>query len=74
MQRTLLFKIIAIVALMLAIYLPMALIQGTIQERSQFRQQAVDSIAADSVKLMPASCAPNSSNSRNFSLWSGHAG
>lgn len=50
MQRTLLFKIIAILVLTLLICIPMAMIQGTIAERSQFRTQAIASIAADSVR------------------------
>ena len=50
MQRTLLFKIIAILVLTLLICIPMAMIQGTIAERSQFREQAIASIAADSVR------------------------
>ena len=50
MQRTLLFKIIAILVLTLLICIPMAMIQGTIVERSQFRTQAIASIAADSVR------------------------
>ncbi len=50
MQKTLLFKIIAILVLTLLICIPMAMIQGTIAERSQFRAQAVASIAADSVR------------------------
>ncbi len=50
MQRTLLFKIIAILVLTLLICIPMAMIQGTIVERSQFRTQAIASIASDSVR------------------------
>lgn len=50
MQRTLLFKLIAILALTLLICIPMALIERTIVERSHFRQEAVASIAADSVR------------------------
>ena len=48
MQRTLLFKLIAILALTLLICLPMTLIERTIVERSHFREEAVASIAADS--------------------------
>jgi inner membrane protein len=50
MQRTLLFKIIAILALTLLICVPMRMIEQTIVERSHFRQEAVASIAADSVR------------------------
>ncbi len=50
MQRTLLFKIIAILGLTLLICIPLVMIQNTIVERTQFRQAAVDSIASDSVR------------------------
>ncbi len=50
MQRTLLFKIIAILGLTLLICIPLVMIQNTILERTQFRQAAVDSIASDSVR------------------------
>ncbi|WP_426101583.1 cell envelope integrity protein CreD [Massilia sp. TSP1-1-2] len=50
MQRTLLFKILAIMALTLLICIPLAMINLTITERAQFREQAVASIAADSVR------------------------
>jgi inner membrane protein len=50
MQRTLLFKLIAILALTLLICIPLALIESTISERSHFREEAVASIAADSVR------------------------
>jgi inner membrane protein len=50
MQRTLLFKLIAILALTLLICIPMSLIERTIAERSHFRQEAVASIGADSVR------------------------
>jgi len=50
MQKTLLIKALIVVALMLLIGLPLLMIQETIKERMQFRQAAVDSIAADSVR------------------------
>ena len=50
MQRTLLFKILAIIALTVLICIPLAMINSTIMERAQFREQAVASIAADSVR------------------------
>ncbi len=50
MQRTLIIKIFTILALTLLICLPMSMIEGTIRERSQYREQAVASIAADSVR------------------------
>lgn len=50
MQRTLLFKLIAILALTLLICLPLSLIDRTIVERGNFRQEAVASIAAESVR------------------------
>jgi inner membrane protein len=50
MQRTLLFKLIAILALTLLICLPLGLIDRTIVERGNFRQEAVASIAAESVR------------------------
>lgn len=49
MQRTLLFKILAILGLTLLICVPLAMIQATINERMAFRAEAVSSIAADSV-------------------------
>src|SRR5260370_1413920 len=49
MQKRLLFKMLAIGFLMLVIGVPLLMIQSTIHERMGFRQQAVDSIAADSV-------------------------
>jgi inner membrane protein len=48
-QKTLFFKILAIIGLTLMICVPLALIQATIGQRMQFRQQAVQSIANDSV-------------------------
>ena len=50
MQKTLLYKILAILALTVLICLPLVMIQNTIYERSEFRAQAVASIAADSVR------------------------
>ncbi|MDQ1814719.1 cell envelope integrity protein CreD [Massilia sp. CCM 9210] len=50
MQKTLLYKILAILALTLVICLLLAMIQGTIHDRSEFRAEAVASIAADSVR------------------------
>lgn len=50
MQRTLLFKILAILGLTLLICIPLFMIQNTIAERTQFRRAVVDSIAADSVR------------------------
>ena len=48
MQRTLLFKILAIMALTLLICIPLAMINSTISDRAQFRAEAVASIADDS--------------------------
>ena len=50
MQKTLLIKALIVFGLMLLIGLPLLMIQETIRERMQFRQEAVDSIAADSVR------------------------
>lgn len=50
MQRTLLFKILAIIALTILICVPLTMIKFTIMERTEFRAQAVASIAADSVR------------------------
>ncbi len=50
MQRTLLFKILAIAGLTLLIAIAVAMIQATIRERANFRQEAVASIATDSVR------------------------
>jgi inner membrane protein len=50
MQRTLLYKILAILALTLLICVPLMMIQSTIRERNTFREEAVASIAADSVR------------------------
>jgi inner membrane protein len=49
MQRTLLFKILIIALLMALIAVPLMMIEATISERNQFRNEAVRSIAADSV-------------------------
>jgi two-component system sensor histidine kinase CreC len=49
MQKSLLFKILTIGALMVLIGIPLIMIQATIDERMAFRKQAIDSIAADSV-------------------------
>jgi inner membrane protein len=49
-QKTLLFKAIIIAVLMLIIGIPLMMIQGTISERIAFRDEAVRSIAADSVR------------------------
>jgi inner membrane protein len=50
MQRSLLFKILIVVGLMAIIGIPLAMIQSTISERMAFRQEAVRSIASDSVR------------------------
>lgn len=50
MQKTLLFKILIVIALTILICIPLGMINFTIMERAQFRQQAVESIAADSVR------------------------
>jgi inner membrane protein len=49
MQKTLFIKIIIIAALMLLIGIPLMMIQSTIAERIRFHDDAVRSIAADSV-------------------------
>lgn len=49
MQKTLFLKIFTIAVLMAVIGIPLLMIQAVIHERMAFRQQAVDSIAADSV-------------------------
>lgn len=46
MQRPLLFKMIIIFVLTVLIGIPLLMIQGTIEERAQFRAEAVASIAA----------------------------
>jgi inner membrane protein len=50
MQKKLLHKCLTIVVLMLLIGLPLWMVEGVIKERTGFHQQAVDSIAADSVR------------------------
>ncbi|MES2319684.1 MAG: cell envelope integrity protein CreD [Pseudomonadota bacterium] len=50
MQRSLLFKLITILALTLVIFIAIGLIANTISERSQFRKEAVASISAESVR------------------------
>ncbi|NRR33856.1 cell envelope integrity protein CreD [Oxalobacteraceae bacterium] len=50
MQKKLLFKIAAIALLMLLIGVPLMIIQSTIGERLHFREEAVRSIADDSVR------------------------
>ena len=50
MQKTLLVKALIVFGLMLIIGLPLLMIQETIKERMEFRQEAVNSIAADSVR------------------------
>ena len=50
MQKTLLIKALIVFGLMLLIGLPLLMIQETIKERMEFRQEAVNSIAADSVR------------------------
>jgi inner membrane protein len=49
MQRSLLFKTMMVIGLTLVIYIPLIMIQSTISERIWFRNEAVRSIAADSV-------------------------
>ncbi len=50
MQKSLLFKTIMIAVLMVVIVIPLMMIEGTISERMAFRNAAVRSIAADSVR------------------------
>ena len=50
MQKTLFVKALMVFGLMLVIGLPLLMIQETIKERMEFRQEAVNSIAADSVR------------------------
>ncbi|NGZ82999.1 cell envelope integrity protein CreD [Duganella aceris] len=50
MQKKLLYKILAIAALTLLLGIALALIQSTIDERLRFRDQAVQSVANDSVR------------------------
>lgn len=49
MQKTLFFKSLIIIGLMLLIAVPLMMIESTISERIQFRGEAVRSIAQDSV-------------------------
>ncbi len=49
MQKTLFFKMLTVGLLMLIIGVPLAMIENTINSRLQFRNEAVHSIAADSV-------------------------
>lgn len=49
MQRTLLFKTLIVALLMLLLGVPLMMIQSTISERLRYRDEAVRSIAADSV-------------------------
>ena len=50
MQKTLLFKLLAILALTVVICIPIAMIDNTISERSTFRDEAVQSVSAESVR------------------------
>lgn len=50
MQKILFHKCLMIIGLMLLIGLPLMMVEGTISDRMQFHQQAVESIAADSVR------------------------
>ncbi len=50
MQKSLLFKTLAVFGLMLLIGIPLIMINATIAERMQFRDEAVRSVAADSVR------------------------
>ena len=50
MQKNLFFKISAIVGLAVLICIALAMINDTIRERANFRQQAITSIATDSVR------------------------
>lgn len=49
MQKTLLFKLFAIFGLMLLLSIPLLMIESTIKERLYYREEAVRSIAQDSV-------------------------
>jgi len=49
-QKSLFLKVLIILALTALIFVLMAVIGSTIEERSQYRQQAVNSIASDSVR------------------------
>ncbi len=50
MQKTLLFKTLIVAVLTLLIAIPLLMIESTIRERMQFREEAVRSIASDSVR------------------------
>ncbi len=50
MQKTLFLKILMVLGLMALIGIPLAMIQATISERMQYHDEAVRSIAADSVR------------------------
>ncbi|PWF54890.1 cell envelope integrity protein CreD [Massilia glaciei] len=50
MQKTLLFKILFILGLMLLILIPLGMIDETIGQRGEFRAQAVAGIAAENVR------------------------
>ncbi|MFP5390042.1 MAG: cell envelope integrity protein CreD [Gammaproteobacteria bacterium] len=50
MQKNLMYKIVAIVGLTLLIVIALAMIESTIRERARFRDQAVASIATESVR------------------------
>ncbi len=50
MQRSLFFKIVVILGLTALIFILMAMISNVIEERSEYRQQAINSIANDSVR------------------------
>lgn len=50
MQKALLFKTLIIVILMFILGIPLAMIQSTISERMAYRDDAIRSIAADSVR------------------------
>jgi inner membrane protein len=49
-QKSLLFKTLVVFGLMLLIGIPLAMINATISERMRFRDEAVRSVAADSVR------------------------
>ena len=50
MQKTFFLKTLVVLALTLLIAIPLSLIQSTISERMRFRDEAVRSIATDSVR------------------------
>ena len=49
MQKTLFFKLLIIGFLMALLFIPLSMIDVTIGERMRFREEAVQSIATDSV-------------------------